>query len=146
MTFLQYIWRKKNYIYILDFLKFFIYILYLFNVQHGEVLPGFPAGRFVKRSADTVHFLGISLLGNWVKFLYFLQWLSPSFVFVSMFVICLLIIIIIIIIIVIIIIIIIIIWLVLIKHIRFCWCELLQFKLTWNKELHYIALHKPYWF
>ena len=53
-----------------------------------------------------LHFLGISSLGNWVKFLYFVQSLSLSFVFVSIFI-CLFIIIIIF-------------WLVLIRHIHFC--------------------------
>ena len=52
-------------------------------------------GRFAQGFGETVHILGISSLGNWVKFLYFVQWLSLSFVFVSMFVICLFIIIII---------------------------------------------------
>ena len=46
-------------------------------------------GWFFQGSVETVHFLGISSLGNWMKFLYFLQWLSLSFVFVNMFVICL---------------------------------------------------------
>ena len=44
---------------------------------------------FAQGSLETVHFLGISSLGNWVKLLYFVQCLSSSLVFVSIFVICL---------------------------------------------------------
>ena len=97
--------RKQIYVYILYFLRFFIYILYLFIAQNRGISSGFPwgfffeggestpslpsFGRFAHGSAETVHFLGISLLGSSVKFFYFLQWLSLSFVFTSMFVICL---------------------------------------------------------
>ena len=95
---------------ILYLLGFFVNILYLFIAQNGEGWSGFPVGggggvgvrrlcrfcgRFAQGFGETVHILGISSLGNWVKFLYFVQWLSLSFVFVSMFVICLFIIIII---------------------------------------------------
>ena len=78
----------------------------------------------VRRCAASADFFGdlskgISSLGNWVKFLYFVQWLSLSSVFVSMFVICVFIIVVIVIIIIVIIIIIII-WLALIRHICFC--------------------------
>ena len=81
--------KKNKIIYILFFLRFFIYILYLFIAWNGGVLPAFPVGRFAQGFEETVHFLEISFVGNWVKFLYFLQWLSLSFVFVGMFVICL---------------------------------------------------------
>ena len=125
-TFLSYIWRKKI-IYILYFLKFFINILYLLIAENGEVSPGFPVGQLTLGSAEMVHFVGISYLGNWAKFLYFLQWLSLSFVFVSMFVICLSIYLFIYYCYYHFLFIYLFIYfcLVLIRHIHFCWCELL---------------------
>ena len=84
--------EKIQNLYIFCIFWFFIYILYLFIVHNGEVSPGFPVFFLCAISADFLGdlpkglrrrciFLGISSLGNWVKFLYFVQWLSLSFMF-----------------------------------------------------------------
>ena len=85
--------EEKKFVYILYllfiylFLRFFIYIFHLGWVRVHR-LCGYVV-QIVQGSAETKHFLEISSLGNWVKFLYFMQWLSLSSVFVSMFGICL---------------------------------------------------------
>ena len=119
--------KKQIYVYILYFLRFFIYILYLFIAQNRGISPGFPwgtflreggvrrlcrsFGRFAQGSAETVHFRGISLLG--VVWNFFIFCSGCHYLLYSL--VCLLS--------VYLFIIIIIIWLALIRRIRFCWCE-----------------------
>ena len=85
--------EEEKFVYILYllfiylFLRFFIYIFHLGWVRVHRLCG--HVVRIVQGSAETKHFLEISSLGNWVKFLYFMQWLSLSSVFVSMFGICL---------------------------------------------------------
>ena len=132
ITFLQYIWRKKK-LYI--FCKFwsFSYRFCICSLRRmgkfrlvyrwsfffcfffwGGCAVSANFGQFTQGSGETVHLIGIFSLGNWVKRnLYFEPWLS---LFICLFII---------IITIVIIIIIIIFWLPLIRHIRFCWCELL---------------------
>ena len=119
--------------YILYFLRFFIYILYLFIAQNGEVLPGFPLRGFFflgggdapslqifwairPRVCGDGEFPGDFLAGKLGEIIVFF-----AVLYIYLFIITIIIIIIIIMIIIIIfIIIIIIISLALIRHISFC--------------------------
>ena len=123
--------------------------MYLFIAQNGEVSPGFTLGgffffffylegrdgrggrgalslqifgRFAQGSAETVHFLGVSSLGNWVKKNCIL---SNDFHYLSVYLF------------------IIIIYLVCVNYAHPCLFDVsyCKFKLTWNKESHYILQH-----
>ena len=81
--------EEKKFVYILylfiySFLRFFIYIFHLGWIRVHR-LCGYVV-RIAQGSAETKHFLEISSPRNWMKFLYFMQWLSLSSVFVSMFI------------------------------------------------------------
>ena len=81
--------EEKKFVYILylfiySFLRVFIYIFHLGWIRVHR-LCGYVV-RIAQGSAETKHFLEISSLRNWMKFLYFMQWLSLSSVFVSMFI------------------------------------------------------------
>ena len=131
--------EKKDYVYFVFFEIFYIHFVFV-HCSEWRSFAWFPAkgffffggrggmhrlcrffGRFAQGSAETVNFQGISSLGNWVKLLYFLQfcifiylllrlsssslslWLLSLFLLLSL----------------------LLFWLALIRHISFCWCELL---------------------
>ena len=115
----------------------------MFIVQNGKVSPGFLVGRIFWGVRRLCRFLGDSPKGlrrrciSWGFPRWGIEWifcilrsgchyLTLLYLLVCFFIISF--------------IYLFIFWLALIRHIRFCWCELCEFKLTWNKELHYITI------